>query len=132
MHGLTGGSWKRNRRLPRQLPTLLVDIPLITRRVPAGPGRINQQRSEPLHPPVDRDMSQASFIQHRVICANAVSIAIFAASALPRHSHAVLRPARTEVLTCCRTGEFFGGDGSVFVRSVEGALYPGRPPGNGP
>jgi hypothetical protein len=23
MHGLTGGSWKRNRRLPRQLPTLL-------------------------------------------------------------------------------------------------------------
>jgi hypothetical protein len=27
----------------------LVDIPLITRRVPAGPGRINQQRGEPLH-----------------------------------------------------------------------------------
>jgi spore germination protein len=24
MHGLTGGSWKRNRRLPRQLPTLLI------------------------------------------------------------------------------------------------------------
>jgi transposase-like protein len=25
MHGLTGGSWKRSRRLPRQLPTLLTD-----------------------------------------------------------------------------------------------------------
>jgi hypothetical protein len=34
----------------------LIDIPLITRRVPTGPGRINQQRGEPLHPPIDRDM----------------------------------------------------------------------------
>lgn len=26
MHGLTGGSWKRSRRLPRQLPTLLCEL----------------------------------------------------------------------------------------------------------
>jgi hypothetical protein len=26
MHGLTGGSWKRSLRLPRQLPTLLRDF----------------------------------------------------------------------------------------------------------
>jgi hypothetical protein len=24
--------------------------------VPAGPGRLNEQRGKPLHPPVDRDM----------------------------------------------------------------------------
>jgi hypothetical protein len=28
----------------------------MTRRVPAGTCRINQQRGEPLHPPVDSDM----------------------------------------------------------------------------
>ena len=34
----------------------LIDEPPITRRMPTGPRRINQQRSEPQHSPVDRDM----------------------------------------------------------------------------
>jgi hypothetical protein len=41
---------------PGDLDIGLIDEPPITWRVPAGLGRINQQRCEPLHPPVDSDM----------------------------------------------------------------------------
>ena len=41
---------------PGDLDIWLIDEPPITRRLPAGTCRINQQRGEPLHPPVDSDM----------------------------------------------------------------------------
>ena len=41
---------------PGDFDIRLINTPPITRRVPTGPRRINQQRSEPPHPPVDRDM----------------------------------------------------------------------------
>ena len=41
---------------PGDFDISLINTPPITRRVPTGSGRLNQQRSEPLHPPVDRDM----------------------------------------------------------------------------
>ena len=37
---------------PGDLDVSLIDEPPITRRVQAGPGRINQQQGEPLHPPI--------------------------------------------------------------------------------
>jgi hypothetical protein len=59
----------------------LVDIPPITRRVPTGPGRINQQRGKPLHPPIDSDMSQDTFIHHEMTWQDGVWAAVFGASA---------------------------------------------------
>ena len=41
---------------PSDLDICLIDEPPITRRVPAGPGRLNQQRGEPVHPPVHGHM----------------------------------------------------------------------------
>jgi hypothetical protein len=38
---------------PSDLDICLIDEPPITRRVPAGPRRLNQQRDEPVHPPVN-------------------------------------------------------------------------------
>jgi hypothetical protein len=34
----------------------LVHLPTVTNGVAAGPGGVGQQRCEPLHPPVDRDV----------------------------------------------------------------------------
>jgi hypothetical protein len=34
----------------------LVDLPAVANRVPAGPGGLGEQRREPLHPAVDRDV----------------------------------------------------------------------------
>ena len=105
-----------------------VNKPSVTRAVSAGSRRVDQQRCEALHPPKDRDVSQVSFMQHEVGCANAVVIAISAASALQLHFNAALHPACTEVLTCWRTGELPEATVlPVSVRSVKGALYRGRP-----
>jgi hypothetical protein len=42
---------------PGDFDVSFIDEPAIARRVPAGPGRIDQQRSKSLHPPVDSDGS---------------------------------------------------------------------------
>ena len=33
-----------------------IDLPVVADRMPAGPGGLGQQRREPLHPAVDRDV----------------------------------------------------------------------------
>jgi hypothetical protein len=40
----------------RDLYVGLVHLPAVTDRMAAGPGGLGQQRREPLHPPVDRDV----------------------------------------------------------------------------
>jgi hypothetical protein len=41
---------------PGDLDIRLIDEPPITRRVPAGSARVNQQQGNPLHPAIDSDM----------------------------------------------------------------------------
>ena len=40
----------------RREPSLYIQEPPVTRRVPREPGRVGQQRTEPLHPSVDGDV----------------------------------------------------------------------------
>ena len=42
--------------LPRHLHIRLVHLPAVTEGVPARPSGVGQQRGEPQHPPVDRDV----------------------------------------------------------------------------
>jgi hypothetical protein len=95
-----------------------IDEPAITGGVPAQPCCVDEQGREPLHPTVDSDMSQALFIQHEVICANAVSIAIFRASALQLRFECCAPSGmrrRTHVLP---NRWVSGRDGSACLRSV--------------
>jgi len=41
---------------PGDLDVGLVDKPPISGQVPSRPGRVDQQRGEPLHPPIERDV----------------------------------------------------------------------------
>ncbi len=43
-----------------------VDEPPITAGVPAGSSRVDQQRSEPLHPPVHTHVGQVTFMDYEV------------------------------------------------------------------
>jgi hypothetical protein len=86
--------------------------------VPAGSCGVDEQRSEPLHPSIDRDVSQVSFIQHEVICANAMSIATFRGQRTPAALDCCAPSGMQTGTHVVPNGRVSGGDGCACLRSV--------------